>query len=63
MAGKCKLPVLTLTPEEEERLETLPASRAAPVREVERARILLPYRAGNNPSAIQRALGISRVTI
>ena len=33
------------------------------MREVERARILLQYRAGNNPSAIQRALGISRVTI
>ena len=63
MAGKSKLPVLTLTPEEEKRLETLQASRAAPVREVERARILLHYRAGNNPSAIQRALGISRVTI
>ena len=63
MAGKSKLPVLTLTPEEEQRLETLQASRAAPVREVERARILLQYRAGNNPSAIQRALGISRVTI
>src|SRR6266566_6716136 len=63
MAGKSKLPVLTLTPEEEKRLETLQASRAAPVREVERARILLQYRAGNNPSGIQRALGISRVTI
>jgi transposase len=41
----------------------LQASRAAPVREVERARILLRYHAGNNPSAIQEALGISRVTI
>jgi transposase len=63
MAGKSKLPVLVLTPEELKRLETLRASRAAPVREVERARILLQYRAGNNPSAIQRNLGISRVTI
>lgn len=63
MAGKSKLPALVLTPEEEKRLETLQASRAAPGREVERARILLQYRAGNNPSAIQRALGISRVTI
>lgn len=63
MAGKSKLPALTLTREEEKRLETLQASRAAPVREVERARILLQYRAGNNPSAIQRVLGISRVTI
>ena len=63
MAGKSKLPGLTITPEEEKRLETLQASRSAPVREVERARILLQYRAGNNPSAIQRALGVSRVTI
>jgi transposase len=63
MAGKSKLPPLTLTPEEEKRLETLQASRIAPVREAERARILLRYRAGDNPSAIQRNLGVSRVTI
>src|SRR5260370_21153614 len=63
MAGKSKLPALTLTAEEQKRLETLQASRAEPVLEVERARILLQYHAGNNPSAIQRALGISRVTI
>lgn len=63
MAGKSKLPALVLTPEEQKRLETLQASRVAPVREVERARILLQYHAGKNPSAIQSALGISRVTI
>src|SRR5882672_6082561 len=63
MARKSKLPALILTSEEQKRLETLQASRTAPVREVERVRILLQYRAGNNPSAIQRALGISRVTI
>ena len=33
------------------------------MREVERARILLLYQAGNNPSEIQKALNISRVTI
>jgi transposase len=63
MAGKCKLPALVLTSEECQRLETLSASRAAPVREVERARILLQFHAGSHPSAIQRALSISRVTI
>jgi len=63
VAGKSKLPALVLTPEEQKRLETLQASRVAPVREVERARILLQYHAGKNPSAIQSALGISRVTI
>lgn len=63
MAGKSKLPALVLTPEELKRLETLSASRTAPVREVERARLLLEYHAGKNPSAIQRALNLSRVTI
>jgi transposase len=63
MAGKSKLPALVLTAEELKRLETLSASRAAPVREVERARLLLQYHAGNSPSAIQRALNLSRVTI
>jgi transposase len=63
VAGKSKLPPLVLTPEEQQRLETLSASRGAPVREVERARILLRYHGGENPSAIQRALNISRVTI
>jgi transposase len=63
MAGKSKLPVLVLTPEERQRLETLSASRAAPAREVERARILLAHQAGSNPSAIQKDLGVSRVTI
>src|SRR5437870_8921095 len=63
MAGRCKLPALALTPGQRVILETLSASRAAPVREVERARILLHYHAGKNPSAIRRALKISRVTI
>ena len=63
MAGKSKLPALVLSPEERQRLETLSASRAAAVREVERARILLRYHTGSNPSAIQRAFNISRVTI
>ena len=38
-------------------------SRSAPVREVERARILWHYYAGESLSAIQRALNVSRVTI
>ncbi len=63
MAGKSKLSALVLTAGELKRLETLSASRAAPVREVERARLLLQYHAGENPSSIQRALKLSRVTI
>jgi hypothetical protein len=63
MAGKSKLPALALAPEEQLRLSVLQSSRAAPIREVERARILLQYHQGNNPSQIHRNLKISRVTI
>jgi hypothetical protein len=41
MAGKSKLPALVLSEEEKQSLEGLRFSRAAPVREVERAQILL----------------------
>jgi transposase len=63
MAGKSKLPMLVLNPEERHRIEILSASRVAPVREVERARILMQYYRGHNPSMIQRVLNVSRVTI
>jgi transposase len=63
VSGKSKLPTLILTAQERERLETLSASRAAPVREVERARILLQYACGQSPSAIQNAVKVSRVTV
>jgi transposase len=63
MAGKSRLPVLVLTPDEERRLEEVRASRTAPVREVERARILAMYRAREPLSVIHRALNVSRVTI
>lgn len=63
MSGKSNLPTLVLTEQERQRLETLSASRAAPVREVERAKILLQYAGGESPSAIQRSVKVSRVTI
>jgi transposase len=63
MAGKSKLPALVLSETEKQNLEALRSSRVASVREVERAQILLLYYAGNNPSAIQRTLKVSRVTI
>lgn len=63
VAGKSKLSSLVLTAEQRQLLEGLSASRTGAAREVERARILLQYHAGSNPSAIQRALNISRVTI
>ena len=63
MSGKSKLPPLLLTAQERQRLETLSASRAAPVREVERAKILLQYADGSSPSAIEKSVETSRVTI
>lgn len=63
MAGKSKLPPLLLSEQENKELEILRNSRAAPVRAVERAQIMLLFHAGNNPSAIQRSLNVSRVTI
>jgi transposase len=63
VAGKSKLAALVLTPKQRQDLEALSTSRAAPLREVERARILLRYHSGDSPSAIQRILNISRVTI
>jgi transposase len=63
VAGKSKLAALVMTPEQRQLLEAVSGSRTAPVREVERARILLEYYAGKSPSAIQRALKVSRPTI
>jgi len=63
MAGKSKLPVLVLTSEEQQHIETLRTSRTAPVRAVERARVLWQYHMGDSPLAINRALNVSRVTI
>jgi transposase len=63
MPGKSKLPALILDQTDKVKLEALRSSRAAPVREVERAQILLLYHAGKNPSEIQQALKVSRVTI
>jgi transposase len=63
MAGKSKLATLALTQDEKDVLEVLRQSRSAPVRMVERAKILWHYHEGLNPSQIQRAVKVSRVTI
>jgi transposase len=63
MARKSKLPVLNLTVEEKERLDSLCQSRSEPVRTVERANILWHYHAGLNPSQIQRTVKVSRPTV
>jgi transposase len=51
---------LVLSAEEEQQLRALAASRTAPVREAQRAKILLGYRAGENFSALSRRLEVSR---
>jgi transposase len=52
--------VLMLAAEEEQQLRSLAASRTAPVREVQRAKILLGYQAGRSFSALSRELKLSR---
>jgi transposase len=60
MAKMTARPALILSKEEEEQLKSLAASRTAPLREVQRARILLGYHAGQNFSTLSRSLSISR---
>ncbi len=63
MARNTRRPALVISAEERLELERLRNSRKAPKRETERAAILLRYADGEGPTAIQRALGVSRPTI
>ena len=54
---------LFLTAEEKQQLEELRGSRTAPVRDVQRARILWRYQAGEKVSGIARALKTSRPSV
>jgi transposase len=63
MARKTGRAALVISADEREKLERLRASRKAPKREIERAAILLRYIAGEGPTVIQEALGVSRPTI
>lgn len=60
MAGKTRLPQLALSAEQLSELRQLSQSRTAPIREVQRARILCRYHAGETISGISRALQITR---
>jgi transposase len=55
--------VLTLAPQQRKMLEELAASRTAPAREVQRAKVLLGYAAGTSITELQRRLGFSRPMI
>ena len=63
MARKSGRAALTLAPEQRKTLEELAASRTAPAREVERAKVLLGYAAGTSITDLQRQLGFSRPMI
>lgn len=63
MARRSERAALVLTDEQRCKLSELAASRTAPVREVERAGVLLKYAQGLSISEIQRQLSVSRPTI
>ena len=63
MASKSKRAPLTLSDAQREMLGELARSRTAPVREVERAKVLLRYADGASITDIQRDVGVSRPTI
>lgn len=63
MAGKTKRSALMLTEDQKTMLKELAGSRTAPVREVERAKVLLGYADGISISGLQRRIGVSRPMI
>lgn len=63
MAGKSKRAALVLTQEQRTTLQELARSRAAPAREVERAKVLVGYADGTSMTALQRQLGVGRPMI
>ena len=63
MARPSTRAALLLGDAERTMLDSLVTSRTAAVRQVERAKVLLAYADGKQPTEIQRALGLSRPTI
>lgn len=63
MASKSRLPKLMLSPEQVANLQHLSQSRTAPLREVQRARILSRYHAGETITGIARAMEITRKSV
>jgi transposase len=63
MARKSNRAALVLTADQTKTLKELAASRTAPAREVERARVLLGYAGGTSITELQRQLGLSRPMI
>ncbi len=63
MARKSNRAALVLTADQAKTLKELAASRTAPAREVERAKVLLGYAGGSSITELQRQLGFSRPMI
>lgn len=63
MARKSERPSLVLTQEQRTTLQELSASRVAPAREVDRAKVMLGYADGVSITELQRRLGFSRPMI
>lgn len=63
MTGKTRRACLMLTDMHRSMLAALAGSRTAPVREAERAKVLLKYAEGASITDIQREVGVSRPTI
>ena len=63
MARTSNRAALVLTPEQKVTLKELAASRTAPAREVERAKVLLGYADGSSITQLQRQLGFGRPMI
>jgi transposase len=63
MAGKTKRAALILTEEQKAMLKELSRSRTAPMREVERAKVLIGYADGITITNLQRQIGVSRPMI
>ena len=63
MAGKTRLPKLALSAEQLSELQQLSQSRTASVREVQRARILCRYQAGETITSIARAMETTRKSV
>ncbi len=63
MAGKSRRAALVLTEDEKTLLKGLAQSRTAPVREVERARVLVGYAEGISITDLKRRVGLSRPAI
>ncbi len=63
MAGKSRRPKLNLTPEQQAQLQRIRQSAKAPIREVQRAQILLRYAAGETVAGIARNMGTTRKSV